>query len=181
MGMNKDKRKNESSRAREVVVEDDLQMVERVGFSADFLLMVINGTSDPIFVKDRQHCWVLVNDAYCNFIGRSREEIIGKSDFDLFDNEFADASWEQDEFIFTTSKQNESDEFITDSLGQKHYISIKKCVFKDEFGSLFLINTIRELTQQINQHFQVEARLRESKELLERVLNNHQERRIGYY
>ena len=50
MGMNKDKRKNESSRAREVAVEDDLQMVERVGFSTDFLLMVINGTSDNIFV-----------------------------------------------------------------------------------------------------------------------------------
>ena len=170
--MNKDKRKNESSRAREVAVEDDLQMVERVGFSADFLLMVINGTSDPIFVKDRQHCWVLVNDAYCNFIGRSREEIIGKSDFDLFDNDIANASWEQDEFIFTTSKQNESDECITDGGGQKHYISIKKCVFKDEAGNLFLINTIRELTQQINQHFQVEARLRESKALLEQVLNN---------
>ncbi|MEO1184446.1 MAG: PAS domain S-box protein, partial [Cyanobacteria bacterium J06636_27] len=170
--MNKDKNKNESSRPREVAVQDNLQVDSGVNFSADFLLMVINGTSDPIFVKDRQHCWVLVNDAYCNFIGRSREEIIGKSDFDLFDNEIADASWEQDEFIFTTSKQNESDECITDSLGQKHYISIKKCVFKDEFGSLFLINTIRELTQQINQHFQVEARLRESKGLLEQVLNN---------
>ena len=156
--MNKDKKKNESSRPREVAVQDDLQMDSGVNFSADFLLMVINGTSDPIFVKDRQHCWVLVNDAYCNFIGRSREEIIGKSDFDLFDNDIADASWEQDEFIFTTSKQNESDECITDAEGQKHYISIKKCVFKDEAGNLFIINTIRELPQQISQHFQVEAR-----------------------
>ncbi len=170
--MNKDKIKNESSLEREAGMQEDLQTQHCVNFSADFLLMVINGTSDPIFVKNRQHCWVLVNDAYCNFIGRNREQIVGKSDFDLFDNEVADASWEKDEFIFTTFNQNESDECITDADGNKRFVAIKKCVFKDEEGNQFLISTIRELTQQINQQFQVEARLRESKALLEQVLNN---------
>ncbi len=170
--MNKDKIKHESSLEREAEMQEDLQIQQEVNFSADFLLMVINGTSDPIFVKNRQHCWVLANDAYCNFIGRSREQIVGKSDFDLFDNEVADASWEKDEFIFTTFNQNESDECITDADGRKRFIAIKKCVFKDEEGNQFLISTIRELTQQINQQFQVEARLRESKILLEQVLNN---------
>ncbi|MCJ8281805.1 MAG: PAS domain-containing protein [Rivularia sp. ALOHA_DT_140] len=170
--MNKDNRKNESSLEREVEIQEDLQTDSGANLTADFLLMVINGTSDPIFVKDRQHCWVLANDAYCNFIGRSREEIIGKSDFDLFDNQVADASWEQDEFIFTTSKQNESDECFTDTVGRKRYITIKKCIFTDKEGKQFLINTIRELTQQINQHFEVEARLRDSKALLEQVLDN---------
>ncbi len=170
--MNKEKIKNESSLEREVATQEDLQTQHCVGFSAGFLLMVINGTSDPIFVKDRQHCWVLANDAYCNFIGRSKEEIIGKSDFDLFENEVADASWEKDEFIFTTSDQNEFDECITDADGRKRFVAIKKCIFKDEEGNPFLVTTIRELTEQINQHFQVEARLRESKALLEEVLNN---------
>jgi PAS domain S-box-containing protein len=171
--MNRDKLKHELSFETEVTTQqedDNMQQTEQ--FSAGFLLQMINGTSDAIFVKDRQHCWVLVNDAYCNFIGRSREKIIGKSDFDLFDNEVADASWEKDEFIFTTSNQNESDECITDPHGKKRFIAIKKCVFKDEEGNQFLISTIRELTQQINQHFQVEERLRESKTLLEQVLNN---------
>ncbi len=170
--MNKDKIKSESSLEREAGIQEDLQTQHCVNFSADFLLMVINGTSDPIFVKNRQHCWVLVNDAYCNFIGCSREQIVGKSDFDLFDNEVADASWEKDEFIFTTFNQNESDECITDADGRKRFVAIKKCVFKDEEGNQFLISTIRELTQQINQQFQVEARLRDSKILLEQVLNN---------
>ena len=171
--MNKEKQTNESSLEREVTIQqDDCQMQEEENFSAGFLLQVINGTSDPIFVKDRQHCWVLVNDAYCNFIGRSREEITGKSDFDLFEKQEADASWEKDEFIFTTSNQNESDECITDGNGNKRFVSIKKCVFKDEKGNNFLVVTIRELTQQINQHFQVEERLRESKHLLEQVLDS---------
>ncbi|MGB3652483.1 MAG: PAS domain S-box protein, partial [Rivularia sp. (in: cyanobacteria)] len=169
--MNKDKETNESF-VEEVKVEDDLQTQPEESFSAGFLLQVLNGTSDPIFVKDRQHCWVLANDAYCNFIGRSREEIIGKSDFDLFDNEVADASWEKDEFIFTTFNQNESDECITDATGERRFVSIKKCVFKDEQDNKFIIVTIRELTQQINQQFQVEARLRSSKQFLEQILNH---------
>lgn len=170
--MNKDTKTNCTSRISEVTDQDDSQTQSEVNFSADFLLQVINGTSDPIFVKDRQHCWVLANDAYCNFIGRSREEIIGKSDFDLFDKQKADMSWEKDEFIFTTSNQNESDECISDGQGNKRFLSIKKCVFKDEQQNQFLIVTIRELTQQITQHFQVEERLRSSKQLLERILDN---------
>ena len=170
--MNKNNRNNESSVETELAEQENLQTVVGGGFSADFLLMVINGTSDPIFVKDRQHRWVLVNDAYCNFIGRSRENIIGKSDFDLFDKEVADASWEKDEFIFTTSVNNEYDECITDEEGKKRFVAIKKCIFTDIKDNQFIIVTIRELTQQINQHFQVEERLRYSKKLLEQILNN---------
>ena len=47
--MNKDKIKNDSLE-REEAVQEDLQREQEVGFSAGFLLMVINGTSDPIFV-----------------------------------------------------------------------------------------------------------------------------------
>lgn len=69
--MNRDKIKNESSFEREIAAQEDDRTQQEVNFSAGFLLQIINGTSDPIFVKDRQHCWVLANDAYCNFIGRS--------------------------------------------------------------------------------------------------------------
>ncbi|MEA5596789.1 PAS domain S-box protein [Rivularia sp. UHCC 0363] len=169
--MNKDKKTNELSLNLEGTVRD-CQIQHEEYYSADFLFQVINGTSDPIFVKDRQHCWVLVNDAYCNFIGRSREEIIGKSDFDLFEKEEAGESWEKDEFIFTTSNQNEADECITDASGERRFVSIKKCVFQDEEDNKFIIVTIRELTQQISQQFQVEARLRSSKQLLEQILNH---------
>ncbi|PHM11306.1 PAS domain-containing protein [Nostoc sp. 'Peltigera malacea cyanobiont' DB3992] len=53
-------------------------------FSPAFLHQIINGISDPIFVKDRQHRWVLLNDRYCDFVGHSREELIGKSDYNFF-------------------------------------------------------------------------------------------------
>ena len=45
---------------------------------------IINSISDPIFVIDRQHRFVLVNDAKCKMLGLSREDILGKTTYDIF-------------------------------------------------------------------------------------------------
>ena len=60
----------------------------------DYLDKIINSIGDPIFVKDRQHRVILVNDASCKLFCRQREEIIGKTSFELFpDQETADVSY----------------------------------------------------------------------------------------
>jgi len=109
---------------------------------------MINGIPDPIFVKNRQHQWILLNDAFCNFIGHSREELIGKSDYDLLPKAEADVFWETDELVFTTGMTDEKEEFFTDSYGVTHFILTKKCLFEDEQGDHFLVGTIRNFTQQ---------------------------------
>jgi PAS domain S-box-containing protein len=116
-------------------------------FSVDFLLQVINGASDPIFVKDRQHCWVLVNHAFCNLMGHSEEELIGKSDFDFFAKTEADVFWEKDEFVFTTGLTDENEEFFTDVNGDTNFILTKKSFIEDEGGNQFLVGTIRDITK----------------------------------
>lgn len=60
------------------------------GAYLDYLDKIINSAADPIFVKDRQHRWVLANDAFCAFLDRSRGEILGKSDYDYFPKDEAD-------------------------------------------------------------------------------------------
>ncbi|MBH8551787.1 PAS domain S-box protein [Nostocaceae cyanobacterium CENA357] len=141
-------------------------------FSAAFLLQIINGTEDPIFVKDRQHCWVLLNDACCNFLGLKREELIGKSDYDFFPKAEADVFWEKDELVFITGMTNENEESLTDAQGVTHFISTKKCLFKDSADNQFLVGSIRDLTQNITQSKQVEAELRHSRQLLQLVIDN---------
>lgn len=65
--------------------------------SQAFLWSILNSITDPLFVKDRQHSWVFVNDALCQFIGYERAELIGKSDYDFFCKREADIFWERDE------------------------------------------------------------------------------------
>ena len=45
------------------------------------LQKIIDVVASPIFVKDREQRWVLLNDSMCKFIGMPREKLIGKSDF----------------------------------------------------------------------------------------------------
>ncbi|MFB2773201.1 PAS domain S-box protein [Pelatocladus sp. BLCC-F211] len=126
-------------------------------FCIKFLLQIVNAISDPIFVKDRQHCWVLLNDAFCRFTGFSREILIGKSDYDFFPEAEADVFWQKDELVFTTGITNENEEIFTDAQGIKHIIVTKKCLFDDGVGNLFLVGTIQNITE----HKQAERLLAE--------------------
>ena len=121
------------------------QNTQPQNFSLAFLHQTINGISDPIFVKDRQHRWVLLNDRYCDFVGHSREELIGKSDYDFFPQPEADIVREKDELVFTTNITNENQDIFTDALGITHLISTKKSCFEDETGNQFLVGSIRDI------------------------------------
>ncbi|MBH8560978.1 PAS domain S-box protein [Nostoc sp. CENA67] len=137
-------------------------------FSIAVVLQLLNSTDDPIFVKDRQHRWVLLNDAFCKFLGCSREELIGKSDYDFLPKAEADIYWEKDELVFLTGITHENEESFTDIQGVSRFISIKKCLFADDAGNKFLFGSIRDLTQ----YKQLETELYQAKQLLQVVINN---------
>ncbi|MGB3650226.1 MAG: PAS domain S-box protein, partial [Rivularia sp. (in: cyanobacteria)] len=118
--------------------------------SQGFLLEIINSISDPIFVKDRQHRWVFLNHAYCEFTGYALEELIGKSDYDFFSTEQAAIFWEKDELIFTSGVSSDDGGCFTDAKGEVYVVSTKKSLFNDESGNQFLIGTIQEITASEN-------------------------------
>ena len=128
--------------------------------SQEFLNYILDAIPDPIFVKDEQHRWLVFNDAFCQFMGHSREELIGKSDYDLFSKEEADVFCEKDDLVFTSGVENENEEYITDSQGKVHAISTKKSVVQDATGNKFLVGTIRDITVRK----QAEEGLRESEQ-----------------
>jgi len=57
---------------------------------------IINSIGTPIFVKDRQHRLVLLNDAFCEFVGHPREALLDKSDYDFAQKTEADVYWDRD-------------------------------------------------------------------------------------
>ena len=58
--------------------------------SLESLDQIINCIADPIFVKDRRHRLVLVNDAECMLAGRTREELLGRTDRDILPGRLRD-------------------------------------------------------------------------------------------
>lgn len=131
--------------------------------SEHHLNKIINAIADPIFVKDRQHRWVLLNDAFCSFSGYSRDELLGKSDYDFFPKSEADESWDKDEIVFTSGKENINEEFVTNADGAVRTIVTKKTCYTDDKGTPFIVGIIRDVTerriieQQLRQAVKMEA------------------------
>ena len=114
--------------------------------SKNYLNEIINSVADPIFVKDRQHRWVLINDAFCSFMGHNREKLIGKSDYDFLPKEESDIFWEKDEVVFKSGEENINEETITDSRAIVHTIITKKTLYSNVKGEQFIVGIIRDIT-----------------------------------
>lgn len=122
------------------------QAEEAVRRSREYLDRIINCVADPIFVKDRQHRMVLVNDALCVLIRHSREEVIGKTDQELFPQAQVDIFSEKDELVLQTGLENVNEEQITDARGYTRTIVTKKTRYVDPAGAMFLVGVIRDIT-----------------------------------
>ncbi|MEG4346569.1 PAS domain S-box protein [Microcoleus sp. A003_D6] len=132
-------------------VSDRYRYEAKLKASEEFLNHTINATPDPIFVKDEQHRWMILNDAFCQLLGKSRQELLGKSDYDFFPQSEAAVFWTKDEEVLTTGACLETEEKFTDTAGKEHIISTKKSVFKIADGSKVIVGTIRDITEERRQ------------------------------
>ncbi|MBE9005670.1 CHASE2 domain-containing protein [Fortiea sp. LEGE XX443] len=122
-------------------------MQEELKRSKEFLHQVINSIPDPIFVKNEQHQWIVLNEAYCQFIGYPDSLLIEKSYYEFFPRHEADVFRQQDNLVFITQKPRENEEEFTDATGKTHLIATKRSLHKDAAGNFFLVGVIRDITQ----------------------------------
>jgi PAS domain S-box-containing protein len=136
-----------------------------------YLNSIINKIGNPILVKDRQHRLILINDAFCAFAGMKREQMLNKSDHDLFPKEQADIFYAMDEIVFNSGKDNVNVETNTDSNGVERTVVTRKTVFTDESGETFLVATVTDITDTK----QLEQVLNQEKNMLDTLMDSLQE------
>ncbi len=115
--------------------------------STDFLQSVINTIPDPIYVKNKYHQKIVLNQAYCKLVGYPLEVLTEKTDYDLFPKAEADVFWKEDEQAFHTVEEQENEEELTDAEGRTHLIATKRSLHRDAAGNLFLVGVIRDITE----------------------------------
>lgn len=121
----------------------------KISYNFEFLSGILDKIPDPVFIKDENHKWVLLNDASCSFFGHKRDELIGKSDYDIFPASESDIYWEVDNKVFVSGKEILNEELQTNpKTGLKQILATKKNLFVDSTGNKFIVGIIRDITQQ---------------------------------
>ena len=128
--------------------------------SFDILQAVIEATPDAIFVKDLEGRYVLVNEAFARFIGKSYADIVGRNDYELYPEVDARAFIEADRQVLATGRPRVFEGVATGREGQppQTYL-VSKGVYRDKDGrSLGVVGISHDITE-----------LREAHETLERT------------
>jgi len=118
--------------------------------SYDILQAVIEATPDAIFVKDVDGCYVVCNEAFARFIGKSPSDIVGRNDFELYPEADARAFIEADRLVLSTGRAQAFEGVATGKDGPQTY-HVTKGVYRDKEGRILgvygISHDITELQQ----------------------------------
>ncbi len=135
--------------------------------SGELLRAIVDHIGHPVFVKDREFRFVLVNPAFSALIGREHEEILGRTDYDFFPKEQSDFFRSIDVQVYERGNSVVVDEeSLTDTDGGMHLLrTLKEPVRDPHSGEItHLVGIITDVTS----IKRAEQALRDTNEELER-------------
>lgn len=118
----------------------------KIKINLELLESIVDSIPSPIFVKNKNHEFIIVNELFCELIAKSRNEIIGKNDYDFFPKYQADIFREKDKIVFRTREMDINEEDLDDAAGIRRTIITTKIV-KEIQGELILVGTIQDVTE----------------------------------
>ena len=105
------------------------------------LQSIIDNTSNPIFIKEINGQYLLINKQYESLFHISNEEIIGKTDHDFLPKEVADAYRNSDLEVVKALQELKTEETIEQLDGSHTYIAVKFPLY-DSDGRIYAIGGI---------------------------------------
>lgn len=113
-----------------------------------FLSSLLNAIPVPVFYKDRDGLYQGFNDAFETFFGRKREELVGKSVYEINPRELADAYHAKDTELFESEGTQRYESKVKNNHGQMRDVIFDKSVYTDESGEVLgLIGTVLDITE----------------------------------
>ncbi len=128
---------------------------------------VVNSTTAVIYIKDTDGRYLLVNRWYETLFDLTQDEILGKTDYDIFPPEIADSIRSNDEIVARAGRPMEFEERVPSEGEERIYISIKFPLRRDT-GEIYAVCGI---STDITERTRVEAELERTKQSLERLVD----------
>ena len=107
---------------------------------------VLDAVPHPIFVKDEDTRFVIVNEMMCKLMNRRFEDLVGRTDYDFVPKEEADVFRGNDLRVLNTGEVNENEELFTDRGGGVRTIVTRKKRLLLPDGRRLLVGCITDIS-----------------------------------
>jgi len=125
---------------------------------------ILNNIPDIAWLKDKDSRFIVVNEAFGRACGYKPEELIGKTDLDIWPDELAQSYRVDDQEVIRTGKRKRIEEPLSDKDGKIRWIeTIKTPIYGDKGDIIGTTGIARDITERKK----YEERLREAKAELE--------------
>ena len=110
----------------------------------ELFIKLVNSIAQPVLVKDAEHRLVLVNDAFCTFLARSRQELLAKTCDSFLPEHQADFIRQADAAVLSTGQENMQEEVWTDAKARIHAVRAKRILHEIEDNKQFIFVILEE-------------------------------------
>ncbi len=142
----------------------DLQNVEKtLNEQRGLLQTILDAIPDFISLQDHRSVYRSVNNAFCKIVGKKKDEIVGKTDFDLFPRKQAQIYHQENLAVYNTGKPLFKEDKILNPKGAKWLHVVKIPVFEADGNVAGLLCSGRDITElkrvqeQLNQAQKMES------------------------
>ena len=140
------------------------------------LRAIINNLSSAVYAKDLEGRKILANKVDVANIGfENEEDVVGKTDFDMFPRHIAEKFWQDDLRVLKYGEAViDREELLSESNGDQRWLRTSKLPLRDEDGRIIgLIGFGHDITQgkRLEQeNARVQAQIREQQETVEQMM-----------
>lgn len=125
----------------------NINLVEFIKSHRNTLDLIFDLVPIPLFLKDRAGRYIDCNEAFTGFMSFRRENIIGKSVYEIWEKDEADVFFAKDNELFEHGGLQVYETQITSSSGKVNVVQFHKQVFTDADGNIAgLLGAIFDIT-----------------------------------
>lgn len=136
----------ESNRLLTAEIAERRRVEEKLRENYQFMEVLINAIPSPVFYKGADGVYQGCNSAFERYLGRSREEIVGCSDFDIAPEEQAEKYRGMDRALMKNLGVHDYETCFVDAEGSQHNVIIIKTAYPNKGGVGGVIGIMVDVT-----------------------------------